>query len=47
MTGCFCDELQGKNNFPDDWDYAKFRVVDGGFGTIALRLGMKVSTMYH
>ncbi|CAJ1443825.1 unnamed protein product, partial [Effrenium voratum] len=27
---------KGKNNFPDDWDYAKFRVVDGGFGTIAL-----------
>jgi len=28
---------QGKNNFPDSWSYAKFRVVDAGFGMIALQ----------
>lgn len=27
---------EGKNNFPDSWLSAKFRVVDAGFGQIAL-----------
>ncbi|CAK9088453.1 Tenascin [Durusdinium trenchii] len=30
-----CDR-RGKNNFPDSWLSAKFRVVDAGFGQIAL-----------
>lgn len=29
-------KVKGKNNFPDSWSYAKFRVVDAGFGMIAL-----------
>ena len=31
--------VRGKNNFPDTWSFAKFKVVDGGFGLVALQLG--------